>query len=93
MRPATTGASRQVMENEALQRVRVSGNLFFVPVTLANPGKGSSIWVRALLDSGCMRDLISLVLVDGLGLQTQELEEALIFEQMDGMIMHSKPCT
>lgn len=45
--------------------------------------------MQALLDFGCSRDLISPVLVTGL----QELDEVLMFEQMDGSPIKGEPCT
>lgn len=57
-----------------------------------NPDNKNFIRVRALLDSGCSRDLINPVLVTGLGLGVRELDEAIIFEQMDGSPMKGDPC-
>lgn len=47
-----------------------------------NTHRGTHIQVRALLDSGCSRDLISPVLVMRLGLNLVKLKEVFQFEQM-----------
>lgn len=57
-----------------------------------NPTNKNFIRVRALLDLGCSQDLINPVLVTGLGVGVKELEEAIIFEQMDGSPMKGEPC-
>lgn len=61
------------------------------PVTLLNPKRSTHIRVRALLDSGCNRDLISLIVVIKLGLDAVLLKEQLWFEQKDGMFMGGDP--
>lgn len=74
-----------------LQRVRAIETLFVIPLTILNQANGTNIKVRALLDSGCSRDLINPVLVMGLELPVHELKDPIIFEQMDVSPMKGKP--
>lgn len=75
------------------QRVRITKSLFIIPITLYNPSNKSSIWVRALLDTGCSRDLFNPILVTGLGLPVQILQEPIIFKQMDVSPMKGELCS
>lgn len=78
--PVANGTHERILGTIAPLKMRTKGNLCFVPVTLLNPKSGAHIQIRALLDSVCGRDLISLILVLGIGLAIKCLKERQTFE-------------
>ncbi|KAK9395050.1 Retrotransposon-derived protein PEG10 [Crotalus adamanteus] len=90
----TTGpvdASDDSSEGEPL----VSGCItpIFKTVTILIPPMPEAVKVKALIDSGCTRCLISPTLVGNLGIPSRRLEQPISFGQLDGSIAGGVPAT